>query len=99
MKSERHSDRNIFEIISLSQQRCIFECKSGDERDEWVRLIASEIKTCLQGPCTDVLMTELDPAIGNKVCVDCGDDNPECASVKQFYFIKISYVFFKTLDF
>ena len=88
VKSERHSDsRNIFEIISLSQQRWIFECMSRDERDEWVWIIGSEIKACLQGPCSgvegDVLSRVLDPGIGNNVCVDCGDDDPEWASVNH----------------
>ena len=85
--SDRHSDRNIFEIISLSQQRWIFECRSHDERDEWARTIGREIKTCLQGPCSgvegDVLSRVLDPGIGNNVCVDCGDDDPEWASVNH----------------
>ena len=84
-ENEKQSD--IFEIISLSQQRWIFECRSGDERDEWVRIIGREIKACLQGPCSgvegDVLSRVLDPGIGNNVCVDCGDDDPEWASVNH----------------
>jgi hypothetical protein len=54
IKSDTHSDRNIFEIISLSQQRWTFECNSPEERDEWVRILGSEIKACLQGPCSGV---------------------------------------------
>ena len=86
-RNERHSENHLFEIISLSQQRWIFECKSHDERDEWVGIIGSEIKACLQGPCSgvqgDVLSRVLDPAIGNNVCVDCGDGDPEWASVNH----------------
>ena len=71
-----------FEIISLFQQRWVFACGSRFERDEWVRAIEVSIGTCLRGVVGGTVLNRvLDPAIGNTVCVDCGDNDPEWASV------------------
>ena len=72
-----------FEVISLTQQRWVFSCKSKLERDEWIKAVKEEIKSSLQGEDTSSSRTAriLDPELGNNICVDCGDSQPEWASV------------------
>ena len=72
-----------FEVISLTQQRWVFSCKSRLERDDWIKAVKEEIKTSLQGEDTSSSRTArlLDPELGNNLCVDCGDSQPEWASV------------------
>ena len=70
-------------MISLTQQRWLFSCKSQQERDDWIKAVKEEIKTSLQGEDTSSSRTArlLDPELGNNLCVDCGDSQPEWASV------------------
>ena len=72
-----------FEVISLTQQRWVFSCKTQLERDEWIKAVKEEIKSSLQGEDTSSSRTArmLDPGLGNNICVDCGDSQPEWASV------------------
>ena len=79
---EAEQDR-IFEVISLTQQRWVFWCKDRLERDEWIKAVKEEIKCSLQGEEVSSSRTArlLAPELGNDQCVDCGEDNPEWASV------------------
>ena len=74
-----------FEVISLTQQRWVFSCKSQQERDDWIKAVKAEIKASLQGEASSCSSSRtariLDPGLGNNFCVDCGDLQPEWASV------------------
>ncbi|KAK7068967.1 Arf-GAP with GTPase, ANK repeat and PH domain-containing protein 3 [Halocaridina rubra] len=83
-----------FSLVSLDNKQWLFEAVSQEERDEWVTAIEQQILSSLQGNESNKSKTRqtmsIDPqtilAIKNQVpgninCVDCGEPNPEWASI------------------